>query len=189
MYVGRNGAMTQEISTSEQAKNSPPAKPQERVPLFNSIFADVAGMLLTAASSVGAAVLMIDKNFFRNAEKEKRFEKFHKIRDSQRAEPATTSLKGHDWLVRIREIEAQHERAISGELREMGVKGPIEKFRSLRSHQKTEVIFTTAAVTAGAIGLVSSIIGNRITAQKERELADKLDAISDHANNAHGIIS
>lgn len=187
MYVGRKRAMAQDISTSEQGKQCEPAKKQERVPLFNSVVADIAGVLLTAASSAFAAVLMIDKNFFRNAEKEKRFEKFHKIRDSQRAEPATTSLKGRDWLVRIREIERQHEKSIGGELREMGITGPLEKFKSLRAHQKTEVLFTTAAVTAGAIGLVSSIIGNRLTAQKERELADKLDTISDRSQNGQAI--
>jgi hypothetical protein len=161
-------------------------KDQEHIPLFNSGVADVAGIVLTAASSIGAALLMIDKNFFRNAEKEKRFEKFHKIRDAERASPKTTSLRGREWLERIREIERSHEKAVEGELKEMGISGiakPLEKFKSLRAHQKDEVVFTMAAVAAGAIGVVSSIIGNRVTGQKERELADKLDDIKQ--NSAH----
>lgn len=165
----------QHNDTSKASQQRPP----ERRSVFNSVAADIVGGILTAVSSVGAAVLMIDKNFFRNAEKEKRFEKFHRLRDAERASPATTALKGHEWLARVREIEQQHEKNIVGELKEMGITGPIEKFRSLRAHQKKDVAWTVGAVTVGAIGLVSTIIGNRISVQKEHELVAKLDSLDD----------
>jgi hypothetical protein len=93
-----------------------------------------------------------------------------------RAQPETVALRGHEWLERIRAIEADHSREISAELKEMGVTGAFEKFRSLRPHQKFEVFLTVGAVTAGAIGVIGSIIGGRHTARKEQELSDKLDA-------------
>lgn len=177
--------MTQHVADKPlpPAENKKPRR--DRVTFFNSLYADTAGVVLSAISSIGAATLMIDKNFFKNAEKEKRFDKYHKIRDSQRASPETTKLKNHDWLIRIREIEKEHESSIAKELRGMGITGPIEKFRSLRAHQKQEVVFTAAAVAAGAIGVISTIIGNRLTAQKEQQLSDKLDELAEKQSDSN----
>lgn len=171
--------MAAENPVSETART--PAKPQRemRDSWFNSVVSDALGIALALGSSVGAAVMMIDKNFFRNAEKEKRFQKFHKIRDDARACPETRALKGYEWLERIREIEKTHEHQIVGELKEMGIHGPIEKFKSLHSHQKRDVIFAGAAVMAGAIGLIGTVVGGRKMAAREEELSKKLDKIND----------
>ena len=160
----------------EHSHDVPKVQPDS---IFNSFLMDAAGVVLSIGSSVAAAVITINKNFFKNAEKEKRFEAIHQKRDALRAAPEVRDLKGSDWLKRIRQIEAQHDAEVMVELKEMGIHGPLEKFRSLRAHQKTDVFLTVAAVTAGAIGIIGGIIGSRHAAKEDRELNKKLTLLCD----------
>ena len=160
---------------SPEPSRPPAVRPEPRTTWFNSIYADITGIALTIASGIGAGVMIINKNFFKNAEKEDRFKRTRTIRDDARKVLKEASLPVEEWLPKVRKIESEYDATIKRKIKEMGVKTPVGKWRSLRHHQKNEVMLTAAAVTAGAIIGIGSIVSGREIMNKQKELEERLN--------------
>lgn len=143
-----------------------------RESFFSSIYADIAGVLITLAAGVGAAIIFVDNAFSRNAYKDKKLIAAQEARDSARLKAPLS-----EYIDASKTAEAAYTATKRAIYEEMGViNNPIKKFRGLRTHQKWETGFTMAAVSAAAVGLIANFVGNRQTFLKQQELEDRLDA-------------
>jgi len=191
-----------EKPVSDKSAESLPAVPKadkSHTSIFSSVYANVAGVALTITSGLSAAVLMINKNFFKNADKEKLFDELRKTRDSSRTRlHGGKSLAGHEIRGKgltgealqseIRTIEKTYEKGVMTKISELGINSPLKKWGTLRSHQKNEVLVTSGAVLAGAIIGLGTIISGREAVAKQSEIEARLNEMDASKNqNSHSL--
>lgn len=157
-----------------------PAAEERKISFFSTVYADVIGIALAVASSVGAAVAVINKNFFRNAEKEGRFTRFVTERDGKLKELAESGVVGKELREKSQKIKSGYYKAVETELERMEIGGAIDKLGFLGKHQKWEVALTFGAVMAGAFVGLGSIISGREIMNKQRELDKRLSNMEEH---------
>ncbi len=157
-----------------EQESTPSPRTRERTSFFNSVYADITGALLTIGSGLVAAAIVINKNFFRNSEKDGLLLDLSVARDEARRKVRKNS--GDEWVAEIKKIENEYEHSKNTLLKERGLAGSWKKFKSLRDHQKTEVGLTLAAVSAVALGAVSAFFGSRDTGDKLDAIQRRLDA-------------
>jgi len=191
-----------EKPVSDKSAESLPAVPKadkSHTSIFSSVYANAAGVALTITSGLSAAVLMINKNFFKNADKEKLFDELREKRDLSRARlHGGKSLAGHEIRGKgltgealqseIRTIEKTYEKGVMTKISELGINSPLKKWGTLRSHQKNEVLLTSSAVLAGAIIGLGTIISGRETVAKQNEIEARLNEMDASKNqNSHSL--
>ena len=175
-------ACMKEKSTVSFDKPIEADKPR-RKSMFTSYYDDMLGIALTLGAGLGTGWLMINKYFFRNGEKEGRFEQARKTRNEEFAKLKVT---GDEWLRKRDGIEKVYYEAVENEMRQMGIHDPISKFRSLAKHQKWEVAIAMTAVTGAAIGFISNYISNREGTRQQQEILDALNRMEENSHSRLG---
>lgn len=162
-----------EITDNQATATEKPAAatPARREGFFESIYADIIGIGLTVGAGLAAARIIINKSFFGNLaedRKKKKDDVLRSIVDRDRERIAAAHNK--DWPQAIEAIEKKYQKNIKEELSEMGVNSILDKWKSLRGHQKWEAGIAMAAVSAVAIGSISSFLSNRRLDHKLEEI-------------------
>jgi len=164
-------------NTVEMTAKEMPKKPRKlHESFFASVYADIVGIGAVVATALGAGWVMTNAAFFKNADKDTAFEGIRVKRKDARKAAHDNHLTGEELIGALGTAETDYAKAIRAKTSELKIKGPFQKWRTLASHQKTEITFTMVAVSAAAIGIIASLVGNRQSFAKQQDLADQLDA-------------
>jgi hypothetical protein len=161
--------------------------PKELPGIFGGLsfkLAEVLGVGVTAASAAVAAWSSIRENFYRNVARYKVFKDVHDVRDREYTELYKRFAdKGEkEALIKgINEIEGKYTAEVSKRMEGLGIVNTLDRWRTLKTHQKAEIAVTVAGVSAILLGAVVNLSASRRIREQQQEMSDHLTQ-TDHVS-------
>jgi hypothetical protein len=171
-----NQEVTQEaVSKSKEA----PVVKQTRglLGLLSARGAEIVGIGVTLGSGWLAAWNSIRNNFYQNTAKYDVFKDIRDKRDNSYTE-MYREFKGQQdapaLIKEVNQIEKEYTAAVEERLRGYGIKTTLDRWRTLKTHQKTEALLAFSGVSAVLLGVVASLGASRRVEEKQEALSEKL---------------
>lgn len=140
---------------------------------LDSPLAKLAGAAAGVAFTVATAAQETSKAFFKSYNKGGAFDDLQKERDKQIAAILAPAIKDQHHInsgPTVADINRHYEAELIKRQELLGVNDLASQWKVLKTHQRKEVLFTTAAVASVALGAILAIASNRSTSMK----ADKI---------------
>lgn len=167
--------------TTTETENAEPKafakRPNNIFGMLSSRSAELIGIGVTVISASMAATNSIRQNFYKNITKYHVFKDIQEKRDSkyldiykQYRDQKNTS----DLIHQINKVESEYISNIDNRLSGYGINNIIDRWRTLKSHQKTEAFVAFAGVGALLAGVVASISASRRVEDRQEDYVKEL---------------
>ena len=174
-----------DIQAKPEAKKQPdaPKAAPRRGGIFESIWVDIAGVVITLGAGVSSAMYNIRDYFFRNAEKDELFKQQIISRQEARAEFVSmlpeTNAEAFDRSRILDTARRNYDHAIIRQTEKLGYKWPWQKWHTLHSHQRSKVLIKAGTSITVALGAVVSLMALMSMSKKQ-------DEFEKHINDMNG---
>ncbi len=168
-----------DLPTLSPASSTDPSGDQKTGLLGGMSFrmAEAVGVGATLASGWIAAWNGIRENFYKNVSRYKVFDDIRMVRDAahKRAYDSFAGKRDKEGLIReITAIEATYSAEVGERMRGLGISNTIDRWRTLKTHQKSEVAVAVFGVCAILLGAVVNLSASHRIREEQEQLQEKI---------------